>query len=282
MKLTIDSDILSDVSNGAQTTGLEEGLFEFKKSGIRLQCSGGDSVVAFAAKIPKEAMQRYELEEEIEFGLEFSKIDGFIGSSGSMITIETDGSGITMSDGQFTVELATIQPQYVEGTMDKLPSIDYEVTIKDQPDFLTDFIKRAKNIFDPSTYVFGARDEGVYVYSEDDNSRADTFVEWEDFDDYILNWDANNSADKPGATPAEDHAMDVRMSMDFTSNLKSLGDESILRFSNQGPMKWVFSSDGGVKMSYFQAPRMSDERGTDVIPDSVIKGNEKENALNLS
>lgn len=281
MKLTINSDILSDLSAGAQTTQLEEGLFEFKQDGIRLQCSGGDSVVAFAAKVPEEAMEEYELDEEIQFGLPFSKIDGFVSSSDTLITIETDGAGITMSDGQFTAELATVQPQYVEGAIDKLPTIEYEVTIKDQPDFITDFITRVGNLFDPSTYVVGGREDGIYVYSEDDNSRADTFVPWDDFDDHILNWDANNSVDKPGANPAEDHAMDVRMSMDFTKTFKSLGDEAILRFSNQGPMKWVFSSEGGVKMSYFQAPRVSDERGSDVIPDEVLNSSNEENTLQL-
>ena len=282
MKATINSDILSDVSDGAQTTGLEEGLFEFMEDGLRLQCSGGDSVVAFAAKVPQEAFDEYKLDQEVQFGLGFDKIDGFISSGNVPITLETDGTGITMSDGQFTAEMATVQPQYVEGTMDKLPRIDYEITIKDQPDFLTDFIKRVGNLFDPSTYILGAREEGVYVFSQNENNRADTFVEWEDFDDYIINWEAGNVGDDGTHNPETDEAMDVRMSMDFTKSLKSLGDEAILRFSNQGPMKWVFSADGGVKMSYFQAPRMSDEHGADIIPEEVIKGSNQESELKLS
>ena len=272
MKMEIEGGKLLDGLKAIKATLNNEALITLKDDRWMIKSMDEAEVLMSAILVPESSMESYDKGGYDRVGIQIDKVTSFVRSRNDTIRLWMEERALHMSDGSDHARIATVDPDSVKGHMQAAPKINFEVMVDTDPDFLLDFISRQSDIVNSGTYTLGAREEGIVIYADGDNGSMDTGIEFDEFDDYTIDWSVDNGTETEGAhTPSEDHAIDVIMSSDITSQLKTPYDTCELYIANQSPMKFLFQDeDAGMKISFIQAPRI-DNKGRSTIPDRTVE-----------
>lgn len=275
MRTVLLGKYLNNIVKAVDSAGRSEGLIELHDGYILVRSEGPSSVLMAAIMIPQNQMEHYE-RNGLEFiGVNLEHIDTFVRDDDDKVEMRMEERTLVLEDHSAHAEIATLDPESVAGRTDKSLNVDFEVTLKGDPAFITDFIKRGEELTGSDSYMIGIRDEGVYLYMTGDNARYDDFIPKEEFDSFSTNWDVNNSPNFGGLAPKKDRGMDVLFSTEFTRHLDMPSSTSTMSFGNHIPMKFVFDDLGEkngdpMKLSYFQTPRLDKTGDMKTLPDRVV------------
>lgn len=276
MQMQISSDSIEHISEGVMATGNDEGVIRLKDDRWMITSEGAASVILSAVLVPEESMEIYDRRGYDAVGVKLDKLLKFVKRTDSdMVNIwmEERTLNIEENDGNAHVELATLDIDTVSGRTDKALNINHEVRFQSSFDFIIDFIRQTDDIVNADSFIIGCRNNGLYLYSEYDNARIDNFYEWDEFDDVELDWEVNNYREL-GHEPAKDEAIDVILGSDFTKELYHPEDTAHISIGNHFPMRILYETEDGIKISYFQTPRLpKSEDVITIIPERVIEAN---------
>lgn len=272
MEMEINGGKLLDGMKAIKATLNDEALITLKDDRWMVKSMDEAEVLMSAILVPESAMESYDKGGYDRVGVEIDKITNFVRSKSDTIKLWMEERALHMSDGSDHARIATVDPDSVKGHMQAAPNINFEVMVDGSPDSLLDFISRQGDIVNSSTYTLGAREQGIVIYADGDNGSMDRGIEFDEFDDYNIDWSVDNGTDTEGShTPSEDKAIDVIMSADITSQLKTPYDTCKMFIANQSPMKFLFEEeDSDMKISFIQAPRI-DNKGRSTIPDRTVE-----------
>lgn len=271
---------LTTVLEAVKSTGMEEFVMDLKDDKWVVFAKDGANVVMTSVLVPRTAMAEYKRNNYDMVGVDVNKIEGFIQSKDDWIELEMRERTLTISDGEVSADLATIDPEAVAGHMSKSVDMDYEAIITGGFDKVIKFVKRAEGVLDTGSYYIGGREDGLYLYTSGDNGKMSQRIPWGDFEDYKIDWSVNNEPrGGDGAhTPKEDKAFDCIMGVDFTKSLNTLDGEAKMAVGNHIPLRLLYhtvgddGNDTGIKVNYYQTPRIN-ESGVAKIPDKIIEEN---------
>lgn len=274
MQMQISADSIAHTAEAVKTTGHYEGLIQLMDDRWMITSEGSASVILAAVLVPEESMEVYDRKGYEAIGVNMDKLLKFVKRTDSELVnlwMDKRTLNIEENDGNTHAEIATIDTDSISGRTDKALNIEHEVRLQSNFDFITDFIDKADDIVNSDSYIIGCRDDGLYLYSEYDNGRIDDFYSWDEFDEVEIDWEVNNYRDI-GHQPAEDRAIDVILGSDFTKELYHPEDTAHISIGNHFPMRLLYETEGGIKISYFQTPRLpSSEDTTRIIPSKVIE-----------
>jgi len=278
MKMELKGGVLLDAISGARSTGVEEGLLNFKDGYWYMRCGGASGVLMFGTRVGMESMNVYDKEGVDSLGIEFSPFENFITSRSDIIRFESDGDSIILDDGRDKAQIAGIVDDYVEGADVEPPNVEHEVTFESEVGFIGDFISKSEGVVGSDWFFFTCREEGLYMYTERERGRIDRYYKWDDFDNVELDWEVNNkppgsaaNKEEKYATPKTDHQTDVILSSEMMDSLNDIGDEAQIRVGNHCPIKIIWNPDDGITHSYIVAPRIGGDNSLWSTPEEVYR-----------
>lgn len=274
MKMQIDSDDLLDTVRAIKDVGHNEGELSLKDDRWLIMSQGPANVLMGAVMVPRDAMETYDRNGYERVGLNLNTIEEFVKRSNSdLVNLWMEKRTLHMeeNDGNVHVEIATIDIDSVNGRVSETLNVEHEVKFRLDFSFVEDFYSKAENIIDSDFYMMGCRENGLYMYSYHDNGRIDDFTTWDSFEDVEIDWSTNNYSGY-GHKPADDHAADVIYAIDFTKELHKPTDNPHISIGNHIPIRLLYELDSGVKISYFQTPRLpKSDDAISTIPDRIIE-----------
>lgn len=280
MRMTIKGGIMEDALNAVQTTEQPEAVMELYEDNWMIKSKGAAEVYMAAVLVPKDAMEEYEpvkgdIDKE-EIGLPLDPVNDFINSRKKEYECWMEGDTFHIKDDYTHLRRGTIIPESVAGRMHNVPDLDHEVTFVTDVNFIFDFIDRADNVIGTDHWYIGAREEGIYLYSEGDNGTMDEFRPWDEFDSYDIDWSINNQARMGLHVPKDDHAVDTILNLGYTQlSGRISGDVARVKVGNHIPTSFIYGleeeREDGMMVSVSQAPRIADDKGSGGIPDSAIQ-----------
>lgn len=274
MKMQISSSGMEKAINAVQSAGWSEAVMSLKDDRWMMASQGPANVILAAVLVTEPSMEVYERNGYDGIGLDLNNILEFVKRTDSDLVnmwMNKRTLNIEEDDGNAHVELATIDIDSIEGRVEGGLDVEYEVKFRNDFSMISDFISNADNIINTDHYFIGGRENGLYLYAEHDNGKMDDYYSWDDLDDVEIDWSVDNYADR-GHRPAEEHAIDSIMGSDFTKELYHPKDEAHISIGNHFPMRVLYELDNGIKISYFQTPRLPDsDSARAVIPDSIIQ-----------
>lgn len=260
MKMEIKGSIIKDVISGVSPTregtsnGDKEALIGLNNDNWMIKSKGAEGVMMFACLVPESSMESYSKNNVDFIGFDMDDLGGAVSNRGSVYTIEWDNHKIVVSEGsgpQF--RLRTINPDYIQGAKSGMPSVDYPYAIKGGLEPITTYISKAKGVIGADAAVMSVRDGDLYLYSRMDDDE----IQWKLDEIEVARGDSTN--------------LDCVFSLDFLKEMH-FEDEGIIYLGNDKPMKVVMETGDGVKMTYFLAPRITDDSSSAIrsVPDEYI------------
>lgn len=272
MRQVINSgDMLSAIEAG-ESAYVDEGVMVLKESKWMMKTISADKVILAAVLVPEDAVDEYEKGAEDYVGLQFDHFYNFIESKTSSLEIQVDGREMHLYEGDDHVRLATIDPEAVSSGIPSAPDLTYEVKATGDISSMMSFFNKIKNYNEDASVMISPRDEGMYMYADGDNWMLDRMVEWDSFDDYNIDWEANKGNENPhGINPPEDEGVDVIQGVQNLLDITKPDNEATIYIANHMPTKLLFELDSGIKISYIISPRLSDDDERMTLPDRVIE-----------
>lgn len=234
------------------------------------------NVIFTSVLVPHTAMAEYDRNNYDTIGVDGDKIKGFIQSKNDWIELEMMERTLNIDDGDVSADLATIDPEAVSGRVNKAPDIEHEVIVEGGFDRIISFVERAQSVLNTGNYYIGGREDGVYLYTSGDNGKMSQRIPWDEFDGYELDWSVDNDPPGNGHQPAEDHAFDCIMGIEYTKSLNTLDGNVKMALGNHMPLRLLYydldddNNETGIKVNYYQTPRINDS-GMSKIPDKIIE-----------
>lgn len=280
MRMEVKGGVFLDLLDGAMAAGQEEGLMKLDKSKWLLKTMSEDDVVLFACRVLSDAMKSYDEGDVEALGIRYNAMQDAIPSREDNVLIEfdeTDGGShkLHVAQGGYDAGLTMTDPEFIEGKVDRAPSIDHAVVIEGDLDVFSDFIKKADNIVDSSWFMLSPRPEGLYMYSEKDNQDLVRKADWDQFNNVSINWGKGFTKDETDMShpdilnPSQDKGCDGIFSMEHAKALSYISDKGRLCLDNHTPLKMVFDLPSGVDASYYFCPRIPSTDSIATLPDDV-------------
>lgn len=254
----------------------QEFAMELKDDSWVVMSKGEANVIMASVFVPRVAMAEYDRNNYDTVGIYGSKVKAFIEDEDDFIEMEMEQRTLHLRDGSASADLATINSDAIGGRIDKAPSIDHEVKVTGGFDEIIDFINRAEGMLNTGSYMIGAREDGVYLYTAGDNGKMSQRLPWDTFDGHEIDWSVNNKPPGEGHIPKKDKAIDAIMGIDYTKTLNTLEGDLKMAIGNHMPLRLLYETVGddgnatGMKVNYYQTPRI-DESDNAIIPDKVIE-----------
>lgn len=222
-----------------------------------------------ATRVSDEVMDGYKREGVEEIGLKLNEIQNFISGNANTLKVDFDNATrkIYFREEDYELELSTIAPEYVSGKEQNFPDGEHHITLEGDMSFIYEFASRADDVLGTDHIVIGARENNFYLFAMNDNDTLKLAKSWDD--DCFEDADIDDS----------DFPIDVILSLNYLSDLHNVNaDESVLAFKNEFPVKFMFETDGGIPITYFIAPRVSDSSSSNAaheVPDSALNEEDK-------
>lgn len=279
MKMVLTGEQINDVSESIKSARRDEVVMELYEDKWLIKCSDASNVIMVAILMPRGQMSHYERGEYEYIGIPWNKLKDFVSSGDDEINMWMESRTLYMDDNSGArADIATIDPDSVGGWMKNFLDVGYEVEIKRDLSWITDFIKRAEPITGSDSYMIGVREEGAYLYMKGDNGRMSDFSSKDEFDSFSVDWSINNLSESKGAlVPKKDEGVDVIMATDFTKEINTLSGTPRINIANHFPMKVVYDELGEdskvpMKVSYIQTPRIAQSEDVmSTLPDEVLE-----------
>jgi len=286
MRLKMNGGDLEKLLKSVKGTERDECLIEFKEDRVVTKAADAGGSMMVAALIPEDAMEEYEQGnlqtsdgEENKLGIHVDRLINFIQSSSSNVLFEIDDQTHKITYSQEGAELQTrgIVPDAVEGKTNKVPGMEWSCQFTGDIKWLFDFWDRLDNIVDTSSWMISPRDGAIYVYGERDDTSLSEYQHWEDFDDYNIDWDTARTPSDVGkgsahtgvSDPSEDHGVDSIFSLDYAKSFNRVRDKATVYLDNHAPIRILFETDNGVKISVILSPRIPSSDSRASLPEDV-------------
>lgn len=272
MKLKINGGDLKDVIDSLQGTLNDDAVFKFKEDRILIKSADPGGNMMVAVLIPEDAMDTYDKGNLDKMGFDLETMDNFLASKTKPFSISYDGDKLHYAQDGMKLSTRGIEPDYVEGKVDSTPQLDYAVEFEGDVSWIFDFIKRLDSTVGTDHWFISPRDGAIYVYGEKDDTSMSDFEHWEDFDDYSIDWSKARIPDDVNVPdPEEEHVTTNIYSLNYAKNFNKVSDHATVYLDNHGPIRIVFETDAGVKISTILTPRIPSNDGRATLPDGVAE-----------
>lgn len=265
-----------DIIEAAQAAQPEEGIMHLKDDRWVMKVVDESTVVMFACRVNKKAMEEYRKEGWDKIGVRFPKVKDSIYSSSENVEMEVVDHKLHVRQQGYDAGLGMVNPEYVAGNVQSAPDLEWPVEATGDISFIKDFVKRSDKIVGGSSFIISPRKNHLYLYSERDDQKLVKKYPWDDFDSVSINWELGD--DPPGSGgvyPGEQKACDTVLSIEFAKALKFIEDEGTLHIGNHVPLKLLFDTMEGVDASYFFSPRISTEDTRSTTPNDSVEPEDK-------
>lgn len=288
---TMDSSLLSDITEQFLSTNNEEAVMEYKDNKWLMKSQSEDNVLFAGCMVTEDGMKRYQKPDHGDMGIRLGPMKKWLAGVKGNVTISSvnrQGSNkMRLEDGSGKkLTIPYTDPQYVNGRIDNIPSMDYGVSFTIETDRFKDFINDSYSIIDASCFYISTAEGLLILYSARDQYENEDVIHAEDLHSFSVDWDKcmspNENPKIPSGAkiPSEDKRTDSILSIDFARSLSFYTDRIKVVCDNHAPVKFVmdFEDDskydnipsGAVKASYIAAPRISEKVDQTTIPDEVI------------
>lgn len=277
MRMVINAGVLSSVAEGVESLLREEAEIKFKEDKWMVMSKGPENVTMFAARVPETAMKEYDPGDVDSLGIKTSKILDFISSKDRNIILswDYDNHNFVMEDEDYRATASGVNPEYVEGVMGSSIKTDWPIKVTGDIDFLIDFIKKADSFLSDDSidaFIVGAREDGLYLYANDDLNDIHAHRSWDDFDGVDNDWTIDlESTDSPKELDA---IYSLSFMKQFTSSMPTQMEADFsINMGEDKPIRVLANAPGGIDFSYVVTPRLSSETSSEVdsVPDDVVK-----------
>lgn len=269
MFIEMNAGDLKEVIRSVEATQQDEGVLLLKEDKWLMKAVGDATVLMFATLVPEDAMIEYEKGDTDEVGIRLSDITDMIDDTSDPITLELENKKLIIEHGGYEASVPTIDPSVVSGVARQSPDADHCVSFDMDFSRFTSFLSKADNVADTGHYFMSAREDGLYLYAEHDNSEVRKRYAWDSMDNVAIDFAAGQSPPQGGHDPAVDAAVDTILALDFTQRINEIASTARFHIDNHYPVKFVFETESGIKGSYILSPRMPGGDSMVTPPDRV-------------
>lgn len=268
MQYQIKAEELLHVVDVVRSLSQEEALAVHRDDRWLTKARDPAGVAMAATRVPDDVMEGYQQEDAKELGLKLEPLENFISSKTSNLNIRFDEStrNLYVQEGDYQLEMGTIDPEYVNGKQQEFPDVDYDVKLSGDMEFVYDFVGRAADSVGTDHIVLGARENNFYMFAIKDDKTLVFSQPWEDFEDAEI--------DK------SKFPIDVVLPMKYVNGIYTFNEDDSTMCMNKEtfPAKFLYQTDGGIPVTYFIAPRVGggdSEMGASEVPDSALEEEDK-------
>lgn len=257
----------------------DQGLLNVRDDGVLLRLLDASGTVVYSSFIPSDAMEEFETGEYSRYGLRMNKIENFIPNNTDDVVVETSldaaSNSFRINDGNRKYDVPMVNPDSVNGAAgaESVPDLEHCISITHNFGFIDSFIKDFKSLIDDvksGALWISARDEGIYLWANKDNSEIKDLYEWDYFSDHSINWDVGNSKESPH-NPPEDHVAECILNTGFIYSMAIDVDEVEIHLDNAYPMKTVAKWESGMMQSWIIPPLIPDVDKNFKVPERVFE-----------
>lgn len=273
MRMVINSGKLYNVAKGVESIAQEEAEMILKDDRWMVMSRSPENVSMFAARVPEESMEEYDSGDVDTLGFKTARVTDFISDKNTDVELgwDYDSHDFYINDGDYRANFTGINTDYVEGSMDEPIKTDWPVNVVGDIDFLSDFIAKADSFVGGTsdTFIAGAREDGLYLYSRGDDDDIHTRKKWSEFDEANVDWSigASDRSDRKEA--------DSVFNMDFMKEFhipSSLDAQFRIYVGDSKPIRIVAEEESGVDLAYVLTPRVQSSGDSIVnVPDNVVE-----------
>ena len=245
-KAVIDEPELLKESINALSTLLTEAVFKVTKSGLELRAMDAANVAMADMKLLASAFRTFEVEKDIEIALNLSDLTSILKRSKG-----TDSVTLELKDNQLLVEMKggtkrSFNLPLLDIKQDqKIPSLDFPVSIKIKTEAIEDGISDAEIVGD--AVILEADPDSFVMRAEGNNRKAEVRIE--KGNDLLIE------------LKAKDHVKSI-FPLDYLKKFikaAKLCKEATLHLGNEYPMKIDFKVLDKIQLSFILAPRIESE-----------------------
>jgi len=285
MKLKMNGGDMLDILSSVKGTDQNELLLEFKNDRVITKTADPGGNMMVATLIPPESMDEYEQGNlktsdgrSNQLGIHVDRLSNFIEERDKDLKFTIDDDTHKISYRQEGSELNTrgIIPDAVEGKTNKVPSMDWACEFTGDIEWLFSFWDKLNTIVNTDHWMISPREGAIYVYGYKDDTSMNEYQHWEDFDDYRIDWDIARTPKDVGdhddaRNPSKEHAMDSIFSLDYAKSFNRVQDKATVYLDNHAPIRILFETDNGVKISVILSPRIPASGSSATLPEEVDK-----------
>ena len=275
MKIQLESEMLYHGLGGA-ADWRDEGIMNFLDKGVLLRVTDPGDTGVYSMLIPADSMETYERRGMDELGFDFSNIIPFLSNSNDLVQMEVvaeDNSVVkvilTVGSREYTVP--AVETQYINGSPDRVPELDYSFVADMEWDFVNSFIKDFHKIKDNGGGIYLSVQNGMmWLWAKDDDNEIKDFIHLEDMELSELDYSSAYINDDIDLNPRESEEIHNLMGKDVLRSLSISTDRVRFHMDNYSPIKVVSEHDTGLKQSWIITPRIPKQDSYRKIPENVI------------
>ena len=245
-KAVIDEPDLLKESINALSTLLSEAVFKVTKSGLELRAMDAANVAMADMKLLASAFRTFEVDKEIEIALNLSDLTSILkrvkGTESVTLELKDNQLHIDIKGAtkrSFNIPLLDIKQEQ------KIPSLDFPVTIQIKTDAIEDGISDAEIVSD--AVILEADPDTFIMRAEGNGRKAELRIE--------------KGNDSLIELKAKDHIKSI-FPIDYLKKFikaAKLSKEATLYLGNEYPMRIDFKVMDKVQLGFILAPRIESE-----------------------
>lgn len=275
MKFQMEGREIYNIFDSADKLSTDEAVVKFKDDRWLMKGKDGSNTILFAVMVPEDAMKQYQKRGIDRIGARFGPIKDFTPKNSQLCTFEFKDSKLHATDGDFSAKMPTTAINAVKYPVEKVPSVDAPIVIQGDLDKIMDAVTRIENITGTDHVFISARENNIYVWGKHDASSADKVIPMEEFDNKQVDWSKASDSEIADYDAEKDKRTETIMSIELLKSIKQIADEGTFYLGNHNPMKFVFESEAGVKMSWIITPRIPSPDKRSSIPQEIIEPEDK-------
>jgi len=254
----------------------DEGIMNFLDKGVLLRVTDPGDTGVYSMLIPADSMETYKTRGMSELGFDFSNIIPFLNNNSETIqleVVEEDNSvtQVILSVGSREYTVPAVDTQYISGSPDRVPELDYSFVAEMNWDFMSSFIKDFHKIKDKGGGIyFSVQDGMLWLWAKDDDNEIKDFIHLEDIDLVDLDYDTAYINDDIDLNPREMQEIHNLMGKDVLKSLSISTDRVRFHMDNYSPIEVVSEHESGLKQSWIITPRIPTQDNYRKIPESII------------
>lgn len=275
MILTMEGEEIYDIFNSANKLSSDEAVAKFKDNHWLMKAKDGSNTVLFAVMVPRDAMKEYQKRGVDKLGLDFDDITNFTPKKAVETSLEYKDNRLYAEAGNEQAVLPTIALDSVKYPVEQVPNVDAPVVIKGDYGRIVDAANRIEDVTETDHVFVSVRPNNLYIWGRKDARSMKKVIPLDDFENVNFDWSKAEAKTAGDYNPQEEKGTETIMSIELLKTVRQIGDSATMHLGNHNPMKFVFESDEGVKMSWIITPRIPSQDKTNRIPEEIVEDEDK-------
>ncbi|UXD21162.1 DNA polymerase [Ignicoccus pacificus DSM 13166] len=226
---------------------VSETTMKINEEGVRIRTMDEAKVVLVDFFIPASDFETYEVEGEIEFGLNLDDLTKVMrrAQKDDTLSIEVGESSYSIIYKGRGIRKFTLPQLDVASESIPEPELEFDVKVELTSDAYRELVKDLEPIADTVTFV--AEPSTLRVEATSDLGEAEVIIPQDS--GVLLDYEVKSSGEPPKSSYGVEH-------LAYISTASQVAHKASLEFSNEMPLKVTFSIGEGGWLAYLVAPRL--------------------------